>query len=115
MSIQRRVQAFLDLAAEDASAALALAATSNRYAAFHCQQAIEKLVKALLLYRGIEAGVEHHLDVLIDRLACDDPWKNKLKSLEHYSPYATSYRYPTPGGRLSPCRTQPSWQEMRGS
>ncbi|MCC6739471.1 MAG: HEPN domain-containing protein [Planctomycetia bacterium] len=96
----RRVESFLDLAAADAAAALVLAASKNRYAAYHCQQAVEKLVKAVLLHRGKEAGVEHHLDVLIAKLADTDTWKSKLKPFETYSPFATAWRYPAPGGRL---------------
>jgi predicted metal-dependent hydrolase len=38
MSVPRRIAAFLDLAAQDADAARVLAATKNRYAAYHCQQ-----------------------------------------------------------------------------
>jgi HEPN domain-containing protein len=100
MSVPRRVAAFLDLAAEDVAAARTLAATKNRYAAYHCQQAAEKLIKAVLLHRGLEAGREHRLDVLVDRLAEDDPWKAKLRPLDVYLPFATTYRYPTPGGRI---------------
>jgi len=100
MSVPRRVEAFLDLAAADAAAALVLAASKNRYAAYHCQQAVEKLVKAVLLHRGEEAGVEHHLDILVAKLPDADPWKAKLKPYEPYSPFATAWRYPAPGGRL---------------
>lgn len=100
MSVPRRIVAFLDLAAQDAEAARTLAATNNRYAAYHCQQAVEKLIKAVLLHRNIESGTEHRLDVLVDELLDGDPWKAKLRLLETYSPYATAYRYPTPGGRI---------------
>ena len=100
MSAARRVESFLDLAAADAAAEILLATSQNRYAAFHCQQAIERLVKAILLQRGIEAGVEHHLDVLIGKLADADPWKARVKPFEFYSPFATAWRYPSPGGRL---------------
>jgi HEPN domain-containing protein len=85
---------------QDAEAARTLAATNNRYAAYHCQQAAEKLMKAVLLHRGIESGTEHRLDMLVDELPEGDPWKAKLRLLETYSPYATTYRYPTPGGRI---------------
>src|SRR5690242_2022181 len=78
MSARRRIESFLDLAAADAAAALLLAASQNRYAAYHVQQAVEKLVKAVLVFRGTEAGVEHHLDVLIGRLTNEDAWKTKL-------------------------------------
>jgi HEPN domain-containing protein len=63
MSKQRRIETQLFLAQQDVDAALVLAASNNRYAAFHCQQASEKLIKALLDHRGIEFGAEHHLDV----------------------------------------------------
>ena len=102
MSVPRRIAAFLDLAEQDVDAARTLAATNNRYAAYHCQQAIEKLVKAILLHRGIASGTEHRLDVLVDGLSDADPWKPKLRALEVYSPYATAFRYPTPGGRIVP-------------
>jgi HEPN domain-containing protein len=100
MSVPRRIAAFLDLAAQDADAARTLAKTKNRYAAYHCQQAAEKLIKAVLLHRGRESGTEHRLDVLVDALPDADPWKSKLRPLEVYLPYATTYRYPTPGGRI---------------
>ena len=103
MSVARRIAAFLDLAAQDVDAARTLAATRNRYAAYHCQQAAEKLIKAVLLHRGIESGTEHRLDVLVDKLPDDDPWKPKLRPLDVYSPYATTFRYPTPGGRIRCC------------
>jgi hypothetical protein len=38
--------------------------------------------------------------VLVDGLPDDDPWKPRLRPLEAYLPYATTYRYPTPGGRI---------------
>lgn len=100
MSVPRRIVAFLDLAVQDVEAARTLAVTNNRYAAYHCQQAAEKLIKAVLLHRDIESGTEHRLDVLVDELPDADPWKSKLRPLEIYSPYATTYRYPTPGGRI---------------
>jgi HEPN domain-containing protein len=100
MSVPRRIAAFLELAAQDVEAARTLATKNNRYAAYHCQQAAEKLIKAVLLHRGIESGIEHRLDILVDELPDSDPWKARLRPLEIYSPYATTYRYPTPGGRI---------------
>jgi HEPN domain-containing protein len=88
MSVPRRIAAFLDLASQDVDAARTLAATNNRYAAYHCQQAVEKLIKAVFLHRGLESGTEHRLDVLVDELPDGDPWKAKLRPLEIYSPYA---------------------------
>lgn len=98
MNVPRRVPAYLTLAEEDVDAAEGLAQRGNRYAAYHCQQAIEKLLKALLLHKGIEAGLEHRLDVLIGKLPADDEWVTVLRALDRYTPYATTFRYPTPGG-----------------
>ncbi len=78
-----------------------LASKGNHYAAYHCQQAAEKLIKAILLHRNREAGVEHRLDFLLDMLPDSDPWKMELRALVKYTPYATAFRYPTPGGRIS--------------
>jgi HEPN domain-containing protein len=100
MSVPRRIAALLELAAQDTDAARTLAATSNRYAAYHCQQAVEKILKAVLLRRTIESGAEHRLDVLVALLPDGDAWKDRLRPFEEWSPYATTFRYPTPGGRI---------------
>lgn len=101
MSVPRRVSAYLDLADQDTDAAPTLAQSANRYAAYHCQQAVEKLAKAVLLSLSIESGTEHRIDVLVGRIPDDNPWKLRLRPLDVYSPYATAYRYPTPGGRIA--------------
>ena len=58
------------------------------------------LIKALLLERGVEAGIEHRLEILADRLPAGDPWHERLEPLLYYSAYATAFRYPTPAGRI---------------
>jgi HEPN domain-containing protein len=102
MSVQRRIAAFFDLAMQDLDAASLLAEHANRYAPYHVQQAVEKMLKAVLLHRNVEAGVDHRLDVLVGKLADSDPWKSAFRPFERYTPYATTYRYPTPGGRTAP-------------
>ena len=72
-------------------------AGGNRYSAYHVQQAVEKITKALLLARGIEAGIEHRLEELFKRFPPDDAWPLRLLPLVSYSAYATAFRYPTPG------------------
>jgi HEPN domain-containing protein len=64
------------------------------------QQAVEKLTKAALLAKGIEAGIEHRFEELVKRFADGDPWPGRLLPLVGYSAYATAFRYPTPGGRI---------------
>lgn len=100
MSVPRRISAFLDLADADIDAALLLAGAGNRYAAYHCQQAVEKLIKAIHLHLGKEAGIEHRLDVLIGSLPDADPWRSRLEPFGAYTMYATTFRYPRPAGRL---------------
>ncbi len=100
MSVARRIAGLLDIAAEDASGSITLAHAKNRNSAYLCQQAAEKLIKAVLLDSGIEAGTEHHLDTLVGRLPEGHPWKARLRALDKYTPYATAYRYPGSGGRV---------------
>jgi HEPN domain-containing protein len=100
MSVDKRVRAYLELATKDAEAAELLLAGGNRYAAYHLQQAIEKITKALLLARGIEAGIEHRLEELSRRFSDEDGWPARLQPFMGYSAYATAFRYPTPGGRI---------------
>ncbi len=100
MSEERKISAFLAVADADIEAARALARIANRNAAYLCQQPAEKLIKAVLQDRGIDFGTEHRLDVLVERLLANDPWKSRLKPLESLTPFATTYRYPTPGGRI---------------
>jgi HEPN domain-containing protein len=97
---KERLRALLHLAEQDTDAAKLLAAHGNHYAAYHCQQAAEKLIRALLLQHDIEPGLDHHLDVLISKLPEGEPWKARLLPLHKYTPYATTYRYATSGGRV---------------
>lgn len=100
MSGEKRIAAYLELATKDAEAAGLLLAGGNRYAAYHVQQAVEKVTKALLLARGIEGGIEHRLEELFKRFANEDGWLGRLRAFAGYSAYATAFRYPTPGGRI---------------
>lgn len=71
----------------------------NRFAAFHLEQAAEKLVKAVRLGRGLRVTADHNIEALVDELPADDPWQTKLRVLEPLAAYATTYRYPSPTGR----------------
>jgi HEPN domain-containing protein len=94
---------YLAAAADDLDAARRLAAPpANRLAPYHLQQAAEKLVKGILVDRKIHPGVEHRIDVLVRMLDASDPWYALLDPLDRFTPYATTYRYPSPTGRLKP-------------
>jgi HEPN domain-containing protein len=96
MSVEKRVRAYLELAAKDADAAELLLAGGNRYPAYHVQQAVEKITKAFLL----ALGLEHRLEELFKRFPAENEWPSRLLPFAGYSAYATAFRYPTPGGRI---------------
>lgn len=96
----RVIGAYLDDVDLELDAARRLVADPpNRFAAFHLQQAAEKLVKAVRLSVGLRVTVEHNLPVLIDALSQDHPWRSKLHVLVPLTSYATAYRYPSPEGK----------------
>ena len=82
----------------------------NRHAAFHLQQAAEKLVKAVRLHRALYPTAEHQIAALLIELPADDPWRAKLGALGPLSDYATSFRYPSGFGKAKP---GPSVGEVR--
>jgi HEPN domain-containing protein len=96
----RVIAAYLDDVDVDLDAGRRLIAEpANRMAAFHLQQAAEKLVKAVRLSRGVRLTAEHSIELLVEELGQDDPWHAKLIALEPLSVYATTFRYPSPSGK----------------
>jgi HEPN domain-containing protein len=100
LSVERRIHSFLELAEADLDAAEVLARVGNHYAAYHVQQGIEKVLKAVLLHRRVEGGAEHRLEILSDRLPESDDWRARFAPWLRYTPYATTFRYPKPGGGI---------------
>ncbi len=95
------IAAYLDDVDGELDAATRLAEDPpSRFAAFHVQQAGEKLIKAVRLHRGRYPTADHNLAALLEDLPADDPWRVKLTPLGPLSAYATAYRYPSPAGRL---------------
>jgi HEPN domain-containing protein len=102
MNKQRRIETQLFLAQQDVEAALLLAANNNRYAAFHCQQASEKLIKALLDAEGSSSGRSitstcsstGYRTPSLGRLSCGD-WRST-------APMPPRFRYAKPAGGLMP-------------
>lgn len=96
----RVITAYLDDVAVELDAAKRLVVDPpNRLAAFHLEQAAEKLVKAVRLARGLRVTADHNIEALVDELPIDDAWRVKLRVLEPLSAYATTYRYPSPTGK----------------
>jgi HEPN domain-containing protein len=60
---------------------------------FHCQQAVEKLLKAFLAARGVHFGKTHNLEMLQELCSQVDPEFRQL-SFGTLTGYAVDVRYP---------------------
>jgi|CXWL01.1.fsa_nt_gi HEPN domain-containing protein len=64
--------------------------------AFHCQQAVEKSLKAFLTARDVPFLFRHDLGYLLDLCINADPALSELESeIAGLTPYAVEGRYPT--------------------
>ena len=103
MNVPEQARSFLLLAGEDLRVARSLVSISPRHAAFHAQQAAEKVAKAILTAEGIPFGRTHSLGQLALRFPDGHPWRPTLLGLDRVSPYATMFRYPNDAtGALPP-------------
>ena len=66
---------------------------------FHAQQAVEKLLKAVLANRDVEYPRVHDIDRLVDLLeAHDGSLPPQARQLDELTPWATQLRYDDPLG-----------------
>ena len=80
-----------------AEAALDAKPAITDIAAFHCQQAAEKYIKAYLVHRREPFEKIHDLEVLVGQCVHLDPAWNELRdSVEPLTAYAVRFRYPGP-------------------
>lgn len=100
MSAERVIANLLRIAREDLDGARALNVRRNRNAIYLCEQAAEKIIRAVLTSEKVHAGVKHQLDEMVGLIPDDNPIKPRLRELQHLSSYATAFRYPTPTGRI---------------
>jgi HEPN domain-containing protein len=71
-------------------------------AAFHAQQAAEKLIKAYLVRHQIEFSKTHEIRALRKLVAAiDQGLADELTEADDLTPYAVEYRYPGDGGGVS--------------
>lgn len=96
MSAELFIANTLRIAKEDLQGAKVLRTANNRNAAYLCEQAAEKLIRAVLTSEGKRAGIGHHLEQFIDMIPDENPLKHRLRELQRLGDYATSYRYATP-------------------
>jgi HEPN domain-containing protein len=100
MSAERLIAGLLRVAREDLEGARILSESGNRNAVYLASQSAEKILRATLTAEGKHAGIKHQLDEMIDLLPDENPWKASFHGVEHLSAYATSFRYPSPVGRI---------------
>lgn len=100
MSVDIAIANNLRLARQDLDGARLLAASANRNAIYLCEQAAEKIIKAVLTAEGKHAGIQHHLDAMVDLVPDENPLKPELRATERLAAYATAFRYVTPAGRI---------------
>lgn len=87
-----------------------LATADNRNAPYLCEQAAEKIIRAVLTSEGIPAGTGHMLAEMVRKIPNENPLKPALTTLTELAGYATAYRYST-SSRIPP---SPSKEEVAG-
>lgn len=99
----------LRIAREDLDGAEVLIPAMNRNAVYLCEQAAEKIIKAILISEDRHAGRTHELSDLVDMIPGENPLKIQLRDVEHLEAYATTYKYVTTIGRI---KSGPSREEL---
>ncbi len=92
------VREWLDHVQEDLDAAWSCARGERAapgQAAYHVQQAAEKLIKSVLIARGLRPPHTHDLAALCDLLPNDVPDREALLRLRRFTSYVYVFRYPT--------------------
>jgi len=107
---KRSIANYLRMAASDLEEAEYLAKKpGSRNPPYLYSQAAEKIVKAVLISEGEHAGREHRIFELLKQIPDKNPLKILLKETDELSDYSTTYRYPTPTGRI---KDIPSSEEL---
>lgn len=72
---------------------------------FHCQQCIEKYLKACLQEKGCDLPRTHNLSLLLDLLLSEEPlWEALRHSLNLLNGFAVEFRYPGESATLQDAR-----------
>lgn len=99
------IDSWLPIIAEDIAAARHCVRgrpPALRVAAYHCQQAAEKIVKAHLIAAGVDPERTHDIERLCSLLPSQAGDRAMLEQLDRFTPYAIEYRYPPEDGPLPP-------------
>ena len=113
MSVELLIANFLRVANEDLDGARLLAAGNNRNAVYLCEQAAEKVIRAIVTSEGKHAGIKHELAEMVDLIPDENPLKPVLRRIEHLSQYATAYRYPVSSSKTKRIPRPPDTAELQ--
>ena len=109
----QRVEAWMRHAAEDARiahACLHIVPPSRGGAAFHCQQAAEKLLKGFMVQAGVDFRKTHDLDTLSQSVLPHAPSiEPLLNPIRAWTTWSVAWRYP---GEAEP-EPDPDVEELR--
>ncbi|MCW4021160.1 MAG: HEPN domain-containing protein [Candidatus Bathyarchaeota archaeon] len=76
-------------------------------ASFHCQQAVEKALKAFLVWKGVSFEKVHSLTYFLDLCEAQEPRFGSLRErAEALAPYAVEIRYPGAVMEVTPNEAQ---------
>ena len=99
VALRELVLQWLDKAAADLDAAEQLCAQEGRFreiVAFHCQQAVEKYLKAFLVRHQIEFPKTHDIAKLLDSVATVNAnVAESLRDVDVLTPFGVEVRYPS--------------------
>lgn len=112
MSAELLIANLLRIANQDLEGAQLLVAGRNRNAIYLCEQAAEKVIRAVVTSEGLHAGIKHDLAEMVDTIPDENPLKTDLRKIEHLSQYATAYRYPVSSSKTKRIPRAPSSTEV---
>ena len=115
MSAELLIANLLRIASEDLEGARLLAASGNRNAIYLCEQAAEKVIRAVVTSEGHHAGIKHELAEMVDLIPDENPLKVHLRKIEHLSQFATAYRYPVSSSKTKRIPRPPSASDLQGA
>jgi len=102
MSVEILIANLLRVAREDLDGSRLLSARGNRNAIYLCEQAAEKILLAVLSSEGKHGNIKHQLDEMVKLIPDENPLKPMLQAMEDLGAFATTYRYPSPAGKIKP-------------
>lgn len=104
----------LRLAGSDLGDARSLSSRGSRNAIYHCEQAAEKVILAVLSSENKHGGVAHRLQEMVDLIPDENPLKPLLRAIEELASYATTYRYPSSSGNVKPSPSPAEFDRYAG-